>query len=766
MLALLPALLAPIAHLGPSALGADDRLDLRTEAIYTVDLRHAVVHVRVDITATNRRPPTATTLFYFDRLAFAVQPDATHVAATQGGRKLAVSTSAASRWLRLDVRLVRRLAFGQQAHVRFTYDLPGSVPRAKRLVRVLRAYVDFVAWAYGDRGSVRVILPTGFQPSAEGERMARRVEAGLPVLRADAIANPARWAARIVADAPAAMADVTFRTPVAGVDHEVIVRSWPDDRAWRERTVQILTSLMPRLDALFGWAWSSRDQPLVVSEVAARALEGYAGMYQPGANSIRITEALDPLTIAHETVHAWLNDRLFADRFITEGLADAVSSVLLEQALGIDVGPAPAVSPRDPAHFPLATWAVAAPVQDTGDQRREAYGYNASRHLAVALVDDVGLDRLSVALRAAAAGDDPYGPPGTPRGSSGPADWHYFLDLLDERAGARSADSLFRTWVAPPGDALEARSAARTELDALRAAAPGRTLPAAVRRPMGAWQFADARAAIVDAGAAVQERAANDVLRTGLGLAPLDAFWADYAAAENLPALLASLQEETAALQAVQAAQAAAARPRDVFTILGLSFGGSPDAAMKDASAALAGGRWSDARQGAATVAQVLEAAPAAGQRAVAASAGAAGAVIAGAGIAVAVRRRRRRTAPDRRPGGAERRPGGAERRPPGPADGTAGARPPGPADGAAGARPRPTRVAEGARDEPERTPADQTGAEPASAHTAVPADRGPSIASGRSQDVAPEQAATLPASVERASPGGPPSPPGVASEP
>ena len=53
----------------------------------------------------------------------------------------------------------QNLYYGQTARVRLTFDLPGGEPRSASDIRVGSAFATFTAWAFGDRGSVRVEVP-------------------------------------------------------------------------------------------------------------------------------------------------------------------------------------------------------------------------------------------------------------------------------------------------------------------------------------------------------------------------------------------------------------------------------------------------------------------------------------------------------------------------------------------------------------------------------------------------------------------------------
>ena len=82
---------------------------------------------------------------------------------------------------------------------------------------------------------------------------------------------------------------------------------------------------MPDLETAIGLPWPV-DRELGISEVSSTQIEGYAGLYDSATDEIQISEDLDEQIIVHETAHAWFNGGLFAQRWISEGLADEYAS--------------------------------------------------------------------------------------------------------------------------------------------------------------------------------------------------------------------------------------------------------------------------------------------------------------------------------------------------------------------------------------------------------------------------------------------------------
>jgi hypothetical protein len=296
----------------------------------------AVVRVTVDMTAVNDKPSTSAggvvTRYFFDRVNLGVQPEATRIRATQDGAALHLATAKRTGYRLVTVRFRGQLFYGDSAHVRLAFDLPAGAPRSSSGVRVGPAFATFLAWAFGDRGSVEVDVPGGFSVDTTGDPMTSTTGAGGAQVLAATAASAADWYAWINARNDAGLTRNTLR--IAGGE-QIIVRAWPEDRPWRQRVTRLLTTGVPDLVALIGLPWPV-DGPLSVLEIHAPLLEGYSGFYNTSKQQITISEDLDDLTIVHEASHAWFNARLFSERWITEGLADEYASRTLAR-LGIHV---------------------------------------------------------------------------------------------------------------------------------------------------------------------------------------------------------------------------------------------------------------------------------------------------------------------------------------------------------------------------------------------------------------------------------------------
>jgi hypothetical protein len=643
------AALAPLATLAsiataPVALGADG-LQFRTAARYVLMPERGVVRVGIDVTLTNLQPDSVSgnirTRYYYDRIALAVQDESSHLAAVDGGRRLTVTKSEQKGFDLVTVRLASNLYYRQTQTFRITYDLPGGKPRSDSDIRVGRAFASFYAWSSGDRGTVRIEIPAGFDVSTYGDDVQTTKAGGRTILSAT-VDQTSRWSVGVYADDPKALAARDLDLPNR---ESIVVRSWPEDRAWADHVSKLLTTALPTLEQLLGLPWPVTDE-LQVSEVHTPTLEGYAGIYDSTNDEIVITEDLDDHVIVHEAAHAWFNKRLFDDRWANEGLADLYASLALEDG-GQAREHAPAVSRTSKASFALLDWGPPQRIDDRQTDAREDYGYDASWQLLERLHDEIGDDGMRAVIRAAEAETIPYVGAGEPEPLPGHADWRRFLDLLEGVGGSKQATDLFTTWVVDPTEipALQARGSAREAYAALVGEGEGWLPPLLVRTPMATWDWAAARKEMADARAvlALRDQLAAEASAAGL-TAPsgLEALYEGATQSFDDATGLAARQLD--ALHALAAASAVLAAPRDQFTQWGLDGVTQPETQLAAADAAWTAGDLDAATTGAAAAQATLAAAPEAGRTKAMTlgGAGAAGVVLLVGGTAVVVVRRRR----------------------------------------------------------------------------------------------------------------------------
>jgi len=365
---------------------------------------------------------------------------------------------------------------------------------------------------------------------------------------------------------------------------------------------------VPELVGLIGLDWPVKGA-LSVTEGHTPLLEGYAGFYDPQTDEITISEDLDDLTIVHEASHAWFNNRLYTERWITEGLADEYASRVLV-GLGRKSQAPTAVKRSAAAAFALDHWPPPAPIRDPQHDAAEQYGYAAAWTAMRAIVDAVGVDGMRRLFAATAAKSTAYPGEGTPEQTRLPNDWRRFLDLAEEIApsGGARVEQVIRQWALEPADAklLAPRTAARATYATLVADGGTWAPPVAVRTAMDDWSFGPATDAMAAASTVLRERDQIASLAGAQGLRPPSDTEARYQDADTLGGLAIlgdQLRTSADALGRLGAASDAVDAPRDWLTTLGLDGqdpsgtldaarsawqGGDPAAASRDADAALA----------------------------------------------------------------------------------------------------------------------------------------------------------------------------------
>ena len=575
----------------PVARAASDGLQLTTAATYSIVPAHHVIHVAVVVTARNNKPNVTAggivTRYFYEGARLAIQSEARNVRATVGGVGLTAATKAADGYEVLEVRFRASLFYHQSTTIQLGFDLPGGAPRSASDIRVGTAFATFVAWAFGDAGSVKVVVPAGFDAETTGSTVTKATSKGTTIFGASAIADIGDWYLVVNADRQSALTN--DRIDLSGGEH-IVVRAWPEDATWRKEVSDLLTRGLPKLVDEIGLKWPlAGDLPVV--EVHTPLLEGYAGQFLPSENKIEIGEDLDDLTIIHEASHAWFDGALLDGRWMYEGLADTFAARTLDE-LGIAHMKPGAVSPTDKAAVRLVDWVHPGRITDEVTDAREQYGYDASWTVITALLADVGLDGMQRVFAAAQDHQIAYVGAGTPETVGNDNDWRRFLDLLDELGHSRGADDLFRKWVVDDTQAktLDDRTTARALYDDLATVSAGWKLPFFVRGPMSDWDFATATTRIDQARTFIDRKVEIEAAAGLLQLTPPADVQAAYEdARDSLDDANRIADEEIAALHALVTATQAVQEPRAPLVVLGL-LGTTPEAALAAARAAFGNG--------------------------------------------------------------------------------------------------------------------------------------------------------------------------------
>jgi len=623
-----------VGTIGAAPALAADTLRLAVATTYRVDAAKAAIHVTMDVSATNLKPNTATKYFYYDKLSFGIQAEARSVKATQGGRRLAVSTRSSDGYRQIEIK-TPRLLFRQTNKTRITFDLPSGEPRSTSPIRVGRAHVAFTAWVWGDPGlaDVRIVMPRQFTgdvqawPEDTKDPLFSTSKDGQLTYAADDIDDPNRWYATIEASDRDALTDV----PIGLTQEEVSIHAWPEDPEWLERVSAVLETGLPELEASIGLPWPVDDE-LGVTEVTSSELSGYAGLYDSADDEIEISEELDDHVIIHEAAHAWFNRDLFVQRWITEGLADEYASHIVSASGGTSVTGPDRVFPESLGHFRLNAWPPPSRI-DEDTEATEDFGYDASWTVIHEIVNEVTEARMREVFKAAAARTTTYVGAGPAETSTFTvADWRRFLDLVEDVGGSTKAGDLIEDWVVTESEEPELveRAAARKRYTALLDGGEDWLPGILIRKPMTDWRFDEAEAAMAEAESVL---AARDDLRAEtaeLGLAfpaGLEPVYETADSADDLDTLDVRIDTWLRAAAAVRSARDALLAERAPLVAVGL-IGTTPDTAYAAALAAFAAGDDSAAVAGSSATLTVLAGAEAIGRER---------AIIVGAAVAVAL---------------------------------------------------------------------------------------------------------------------------------
>lgn len=587
---LVPALApAPVAAATP-------KLTIVGAATYDALPEEGRIAVTVHLTAKNHLKNTATRRFFFRTGFITVLPGTSGFKISGGSGKPKVSVSSSTdAYTNLKINLGANLAAGKTTKLDLTYEIrdPGGAP--DRPVRISSSLIAFAAWAVATPktpgATVDVRLPTGYGVTVQRGPMTgpTPIDAAHELWSSGPLEDPLAFVADIAADRPTEYEESRREVPLSAGPVTVLIRSWPDDPAWRDRVGSLVQRALPILEREIGVPWPI-DGELAVHEALVRTTGGYAGLFDPAQRSIEIAYAAPDGVVLHELAHAWFNGRLVADRWEAEAFASYYAALVAAE-LGID--PSAPGLPEEPsdAAIPLNAWRPSG----TEPAASEAWAYAASLELARAIAARAGPEHLRAVWSKAALGIGAYQPdPAGTEPAAGPPDWRGLLDLLEDETGTQFAD-LWRTWVARPDDLdpLAARVGARDAYRRSVATAGEWRLPPAIRQAMRAWRFDIAGELLLAADAVLDQRTRLTASAAAAGVTLPDRLRAAFEGEGGVAAAAAEATAEQATVDAI--ADAYAARPTEPGLgeqmIIGIGlFPGDPAARLDLAEAALTKG--------------------------------------------------------------------------------------------------------------------------------------------------------------------------------
>jgi len=422
---------------------------------------------------------------------------------------------------------------GQSKRIKVRYQLPAAGPRSANSTRVNDAYAHF-CW-HGqptDKGSVVAILPQGYETFNRHGQVTMKTSKQSVEMRAKRQRNPGGFFACTDAFKPAKLVRTQSMSPNG---QTVVVEGWPEDPAWTETITDGVQTTLPALEEIIGMPIAADD--VTIRQVAAQALEGYAGEFQPGSSQIRISEQLDdPQLIAHELAHGWFHDGSLKELWMIEGLAEwAANSVTGDRCNETDGWPG-----KGTPH--LRDWqTLGADPSDRGVAIVD-YQYATACAIMTEVETLVGEDRMRAIVRSLLFRWPKY--TGAPIERRGRPDWREFLDAVDELglvpAGVEDLEVAERLLLAEgiaSRKLLKGRAAARAAFHDARSGALEGMMPRVVSMAMDEWDWQRALAGIeiaVEAaeriealtergGAGSETIMARSKLRTAVSLAELRA---------------------------------------------------------------------------------------------------------------------------------------------------------------------------------------------------------------------------------------------------
>ena len=554
--------------LAPSAV-ADEGLDETSHSRFVLDAEETAVKATVSVTIRNvipdRHTATGRTFFYYNSYGIPVPAGAEDVRAVSNGSALALSLEPTDDpSTKVAIASFSSLHYGQSRAIEWTYTIPGEPVRSRDFTRVGRGYATFAAQGVGDPGqvTVEVTVPTSMTFDSTSDGFAEKRGRSTYTYTADENTDEyGIWAAVSARDPKQA-----DKRQIDVGDAKISLQSFPGDEKWLRFVGKRVTEGLPVLEDVVGHPWPGGLE--TIREDVSPQVTGYA-WFDPRADEIVIPEDLDEAMLFHELTHAWLNHGTFVDRWLTEGLTEAVSHRALAELRGRDARVPDAPGRDSDGALPLNKW-------DANDRATEVddYGYAASYSVVSRLLADADDETFTAVVSAAYEGRSAYEPPGEQKISSGRTDWRRFLDLVEIRAGAADATKIFRTWVltADERKLLGPRGDARKVYTNLDSADGEWQPPRGLRNDMSRWKFDSAAEVVNQLDRAPADAAAVQAAAAAAGLPvpePVQEAYEEADHQDDYSALATLLPQATDAIWAVGEASRAADADGDPLSSLG-----------------------------------------------------------------------------------------------------------------------------------------------------------------------------------------------------
>ncbi|MFC7488287.1 hypothetical protein ACOCJ7_09705 [Knoellia sp. CPCC 206453] len=490
-----------------SVANAEGGLAEKGKATYTVPGDGKPITVTQTMTVTNQSPSTATKYFFWTGYPLWLPNGGTNLRATSNGSPISVKLTTVEGQKYADVSFPKRLQYGQTRTFTVTYTIPGAPPRSLSPGRVGTGFAAIDVFSPGEDGeaAIDIVAPRAmtvdlsepYSETTKGDNRISTLSGG---------GSDGLWSLLSLRDS-----SQTLKKEVKVGNRTFNLAAFPGDTAWVAHITKNLPPTLQELEKLTGQKWPTPTTS--ISEDFSRQVYGWDGTYKLG--SINISEALDPALLAHELAHAWSNYDNLDQRWLTEGLAQELATQVMAATKGKD-DDRDTVRPTQKGAFPLAEWTDESDSATTA----EDYAYPASWNAVHALVAGSTPAAKPQLFRALTTKRTIYDAPGDGTLAAQGTSWQQAYDLFEVTGGNKQTRSIMTAWVTGPKSATEftARDATRKTYATNDKLDGDWALPRGVRQAMANWNFAVAKAGLVQTSALSTQAGTAQSAATKAGL--------------------------------------------------------------------------------------------------------------------------------------------------------------------------------------------------------------------------------------------------------
>jgi len=493
----------------PRAMAVTEGLSYTEDTIFTVGEESVAVVTTAVMSNTSEETRSGNTIYYsyFDSFIVVTPVGAEDLTITSRGATLKSTAEVLDSDFEIRTAVLpTELRSGESRTFTVTYTLPrGEIRDEEALFFSNPAFHAFPLWSFSDPGTGSILLrvPEGAEMSEFGSALRRTgLNDGYVEWAPLRFSDPENFFTFVTVTLENRLQKDSFT--VLGQDIEL--QTWPGDDEWAAYAKDTIVEGLPALEEMIGLPIPDQST-LEVTESVTPYYYGYGGWYDQLETSIEVGNELDRTVMIHELSHAWFNDDLFTERWVSEGLAEEFTWHI-ENDLGWVPEEEPAVPDITRRNSgPLVEWgrSLSAGVDDEDFRSRELYGYNASWYVVREMTEIIGMDAMRDLLAAADGDITAYPDENAMETTSVRDDWKRVLDLASSHAtseGEAKLDELFIDFVVSHHDIerLEERRQARIAYRDFAAQGVGWGVPHEIRSSMDRWQFDEATALMIEAG--------------------------------------------------------------------------------------------------------------------------------------------------------------------------------------------------------------------------------------------------------------------------